>query len=97
MLSVNTYPFESHTALQTLSVILIGLLGAAVAFVYTEMHRDPILSRLTSSEPGQLGWDFWLKLLSAAAIPVFSLLATQFPEINQLLFSWLEPALQAVK
>jgi hypothetical protein len=97
VLSVNTYPFEPHPALQTLSVFLIILLGAAVAFVYSEMHRDPILSRLADSEPGELGWDFWLKLLSAAALPLFSLLATQFPEINQLLTSWLQPALEAVK
>ena len=97
VLSLNTYPFEPHPALQSLSVLLIVLLGAAVAFVYSEMHRDPVLSRLTSSEPGELGWDFWLKLGSAAAIPLFSLLATQFPEINQVLTSWLQPALEAVK
>jgi hypothetical protein len=97
VLSVNTYPFEPHPALQTQSVLLIILLGAAVAFVYSEMHRDPILSRLADSEPGELGWDFWLKLISAAALPLFSLLATQFPEINQLLTSWLQPALEAVK
>jgi hypothetical protein len=97
VLSVNAYPFEPHPALQTLSVVLIVLLGAAVGYVYTEMHRDAILSNLTSREPGELGWEFWLKLLAAAAIPVFSLLATQFPEINQLLFSWLQPALEAVK
>jgi hypothetical protein len=97
VLSVNSYPFEPHPALQTLSVVLIVLLGAAVGYVYSQMHRDPVLSRLTSSEPGELGWDFWLKLGSAAAIPLFSLLATQFPEINQLLTSWLQPALEAVK
>jgi hypothetical protein len=97
VLSVNAYPFEPHPALQTLSVILIVLLGSTVAYVYTEMHRDPILSRLTSNEPGELGWDFWLKLASAAAIPLFSLVATQFPEINRFLFSWLQPALEAVK
>jgi hypothetical protein len=61
------------------------------------MHREAILSRLTSTKAGELGWDFWLKFASAAAIPVLSLLAGQFPEINQILFSWLEPALQAMK
>jgi hypothetical protein len=97
VLSVNAYPFEPHPALQTLSVILIVLLGAGVAYAYSQMHRDAVLSRLTSGEPGELGWDFWLKLASAAAIPLFSLIATQFPEINQFLFSWLQPALEAVK
>jgi hypothetical protein len=61
------------------------------------MHREVILSQLTSTKPGELGLDFWIKFLSAGALPVFSLLASQFPSINQFLFSWLEPALQAMK
>lgn len=97
VISMNVYPFEPHPALQTLAIVLLLLLGAVVAYVYAEMHREAILSRLTSTGTGELGWDFWLKLASAGAIPVFSLLAVQFPAINQFLFSWLEPALQAVK
>jgi hypothetical protein len=97
VLSMNVYPFEPHPALQTLAIVLLALMGAAIGFVYAQMHRDPILSRLTSTTSGELGLDFWLKLASAGAIPVFSLLAVQFPEINRFLFSWLEPALQAVK
>ena len=97
VLSLNTYPFEPHPALQTLAVLLILAMGAMVGYVYAEMHRDGILSYLTSTTPGELGLDFWVKFLSAGAIPVFSLLAAQFPSINQFLFSWLEPALQALK
>jgi hypothetical protein len=64
-----------------------------VGFVYAEMHHEVILRRLTSTSPRELGLDFWIKFASAAAIPVFSLLAGQFSSINQFLFSWLEPAL----
>ena len=97
LLSMNVYPFEPHPALQTLAVGLAIAMVAVIAYVYAKMHRDAILSLMTSGTPGELGWDFWLKLGSAVAIPVFGLLATQFPEINQFLFSWLEPALQAAK
>jgi hypothetical protein len=97
VLSINTYPFEPHLALQSMAVLMLIAMGVAVGTVYAQMHRDNVLSRLTSSRPGELGWDFWLKLASAGAIPVFSLLASQFPSIRQFLFSWLEPALQAVK
>jgi len=97
VLAVSVYPFEPHPALQSLTVILLLVMGASVGFVYAEMHREAILSRLTSTPVGELGLDFWLKLASAGAIPLFSLLAAQFPQINQFLFSWLEPALQAVK
>jgi hypothetical protein len=97
VMAMNTYPFEPHSALQTLTVLLLLVMGGAVGYVYAEMHREVILSRLTSTEPGELGLDFWIKFGSAAALPVFSLLAAQFPSINQFLFSWLEPALQAMK
>jgi hypothetical protein len=97
VLSISVYPFEPHPALQALAVILLTAGGVAVGYVYAEMHREPILSKLTSTPVGELGWDFWLKLAAAGAIPVFSLLAVQFPGINKLLFTWLEPALSAVK
>ncbi len=97
VVSISVYPFEPHPALQALMVILAIVGGVAVGYVYAEMHREPLLSKLTSTNPGELGWDFWLKLVSAGAIPIFSLLAGQFPGLNKLLFSWLEPALNAVK
>ena len=97
VLSMNTYPFEPHPALQTLAILMLVTMGVVVGFVYAQMHRDAILSRLTSTKTGELGWDFWLKLVSAGAIPVLSLLAVQFPEINDFLFSWIKPALEAAK
>jgi hypothetical protein len=97
VLSVSVYPFEPHSALQTMMVLLLIAMALVVGYVYAEMHREAILSRLTSTKVGELGLDFWLKFASAAAIPVLSLLAGQFPEINRILFSWLEPALQAMK
>ena len=97
VLSVSVYPFEPHSALQTMMVLLLIVMAVVVGYVYAEMHREAILSRLTSTKVGELGRDFWLKFTSAAAIPVLSLLAAQFPEINRVLFSWLEPALQALK
>ncbi|GAC1639883.1 MAG: hypothetical protein NVS9B14_21210 [Candidatus Acidiferrum sp.] len=95
--SVNVYPFEPHPILQGISIAMLFVLGLTVGYVYSQMHRDAILSRLTDTSAGELGWDFWLKFASAGAIPVFSLLASQFPAFNNILFSWLEPALQALK
>ncbi len=56
VLSINVYPFEPHPALQTLSVVLLVLMGGAVGYVYAEMHRETILSRLTSTSPENWGW-----------------------------------------
>jgi len=40
--------------------------------------------------------DFWGRMVGFVAVPVLSLLAAQFPELNHFLFSWLEPALQSI-
>jgi hypothetical protein len=97
VISVSVYPFEPHSTIQTTMVILLIVMALVVGYVYAEMHREAILSRLTSTNVGELGWDFWLKFASAAVIPVVSLLAGQIPEVSHFLFSWLEPALQAMK
>jgi hypothetical protein len=70
---------------------------AVVGIVFAQMHRDTTLSHITDTEPGQLGSSFWLRLASFVAFPVFSLLASQYPEIGNFLFSWLEPSLHALK
>ena len=37
------------------AVRCLALMGVAVGFVYAQMHRDPILSRLTSTDVGRVG------------------------------------------
>jgi hypothetical protein len=97
LFSISSYPFEPNPDMFTLTVFLIVILGVVVAYVYSQMHRDPALSRLTSTSEGEVGFEFWAKLLSAGAIPIFSLLAFQFPSISRVLTNWLGPALQAIK
>jgi len=97
LLSVSSYPFEPRLAIRSLMVLLLFLILGCVAFVYAQMHRDATLSRITRTEPGELGLDFWVRLVGFAALPLVSLLAAQFPAINNFLFSWLQPALDAVR
>jgi hypothetical protein len=61
------------------------------------MHKDATLSRITDTKPGELGLDFWLRLMAFVSVPLFSLLATAFPAVGGFLFSWLQPATQAFK
>jgi hypothetical protein len=97
LLSVSSYPFEPRLAIRSLMVLLLFPILAFVGFVYAQMHRDVTLSRITDTNPGELGLDFWVRLLGFAALPLLSLLAAQFPELNSFLFSWLQPALDAMK
>jgi hypothetical protein len=97
LFSISSYPFEPNPDMFTLAVFLIVVSGVVVGYVYSQMHRDPALSRLTSTPEGQVGLEFWVQLISAGAIPVLSLLAVQFPSISRVLTNWLGPALQSIK
>ena len=61
------------------------------------MHRDATLSLITDTTPGELGTEFWLKLIGFAAGPILGLLAATFPELTGSLFSWLQPGLESLK
>lgn len=97
LLSFSCYPFEPKAAFHTLTILLFLLIVGLVGFVFAQMHRDATLSRITNTKPGELGLDFWIRLVSFAAVPLFSLLTAQFPGMSGLLFSWMQPALQALK
>ena len=97
LFSISCYPFEPNPDMFTLAVFLLLLMGVVVAYVYSQMHRDAALSRLTSTAEGELGIQFWGQFLAAGAIPVLSLLAVQFPSISRMLTNLLGPALQAIK
>jgi hypothetical protein len=76
-----------------LLVVIVGIVG----FVYAQMHRDSTLSYITGTEPGELGLNFWVRIVSFVAVPAISLLASQFPQIAGLFSSWVEPAVNALK
>ena len=97
LMALNGYAVVPH---HSIMVLLIGLLLAfviVVVAVFAQMHRDTILSRTTSTEPGKLDLGFYEKLISVLGVPIIGLLASQFPEISNFLFSWLEPSLQTLK
>jgi hypothetical protein len=96
LVAVSVYPVEPKL---TLRPLLIGLLLVIITFVgaiYAQMHRDATLSHITDTKPGELGSDFWLRIGGFLALPLISLLVSQFPDVNNLLFSWLQPAVQAL-
>jgi hypothetical protein len=61
------------------------------------MHRDVTLSNLTDTKPGELGADFWLKLVGFGIGPVLGLLTSVFPELSGFFLSWLQPGLESIK
>jgi hypothetical protein len=96
-IAVSSYPFDPRALLSGIVVVLFALVGAAIIVVYTQMHRDATLSNLTDTKPGELGSDFWIKLIGFGAGPVLGLIASVFPEFTDFLFSWIQPGIASVK
>jgi hypothetical protein len=97
LLSLNSYPFQSGHVLSWFMANLLIAIGIAVVFVLANSERDPVLSRLNGTEPGKIGKDFYMNLISYGALPVLTVLAAQFPAIGSFLFSWVQPLLQALR
>lgn len=96
VLALSSYPFEPYLRLRTGAIVLFLGALASVGYVYSQIYHNKILSRVTSTSEDQLGWDFWARMAGFVAVPVLSLLAAQFPALNRVLFSWVQPALQSV-
>jgi len=96
-IAISSYPFDPRQGLSGTILALFILLGAIILYVYAQMHRDATLSHVTNTRPGELGSDFWLKIVSFGIAPLLGLLATVFPGVADFVFSWLQPGLQSIK
>jgi hypothetical protein len=93
----NSYPFQPHQQLDVCFTILMVCLTIGFIWVFAQMHRNPILSRITSTTPNELGADFYIRLVTFGAVPVLTWLAYRFPEIGGSIFRLLQPSLQVAK
>ena len=96
-LAITTYPFDPRPLLNGFIVALFLVLGFFIFTTYAEMFRDATLSRLTNTKPGELGSEFWLKVLGFGVGPIFSLLASIFPAFANFFFSWMQPSLSNLR
>ena len=96
-IAISSYPFDPRQGLSGIILALFLVLGGTIFYVYAEMHRDATLSHVTNTTPGELGGDFWLKIVSFGIAPLLGLLTTIFPGIADFVFSWLQPGLESIK
>jgi hypothetical protein len=93
----NSYPFQPRQLIDEAFTGLLLVLGASIIWVFAQMHRNAILSRITDTNANELGWDFYLRLLTFGAVPVLTWLAYQFPEVGVSLFRFVQPGLEVMK
>ncbi|MFZ0592050.1 MAG: hypothetical protein WAM39_16410 [Bryobacteraceae bacterium] len=95
--SLSCYDFQAPRLIGRFLILLFASLAYVVWRCMAGMERDVILSRLSGTEEGELNKGFYLKLIGYGALPVLSVLASQFPTISKFLFSWVQPALEALQ
>ncbi|MBV9267225.1 MAG: hypothetical protein JO061_13730, partial [Acidobacteriaceae bacterium] len=94
--ALSSFSFQAPQAIFRLLTAGLIVAGCMVLMAFAQMDRDPILSRLTGTQEGELGKNFYLRALSYGALPVLSLLAAQFPAISRYLSVWIQPATAAL-
>jgi hypothetical protein len=75
----------------------LAIISAGFIMLFAQMHRNAILSRITDTTPNELGWEFYLRIITFGGIPVLTWLAYQFPQIGGSLYRILQPGLQVAK
>lgn len=96
-LSLAFYPYTPRPVLALSLLFLLVVLGAVVTVVYAGLDRDSTLSHITNTEPGELGVNFWIRILSFVGVPALGLIVAQFPEITDFVVSWIQPGINAAK
>src|SRR6266851_2947117 len=94
---MSTYPFDPRQALSAVLIALFVIVGGVIVKVYADMHRDATLSHVTNTKPGELGPEFWFKIVGFGFAPLVGLLARVFPGITDFVFSWLQPGIASLK
>jgi hypothetical protein len=97
LLALKSYPFQPR---QTIVWSLIGLfvvLSAGIIYVFAEMDKDAILSRISGTDKGKLDKEFFWRLVSFGALPLLTIIATQIPAVSDFLLSWLQPSLESLR
>jgi hypothetical protein len=95
--AMSTYPFDPRQGLSAVLIVLFAIGSVVIVKVYVEMHRDATLSHVTKTKPGQVGPEFWFKLVGLGLAPVLGLIARIFPDVSDFLFSWLQPGISSLK
>jgi hypothetical protein len=94
--ALRSYPFLASRAIGWTLSLIFAALGTGVVVVFAEMSKDAILSRIADTDPGKISADFYFRIVSFGALPVLTLLASQFPSIGRFVFSWIQPGIEAL-
>jgi len=97
LISLRSYPFQSPRSIEWTMTAVFVVLSAGIVYAFAGMDKDAILSRVSQTEAGKLDREFFVRVVSFGALPLLTVLASQFPSIGRFLFSWVQPGLEALR
>ena len=93
----NSYPFQPRQFVDWVFTGMLAVLGCGIIWVFSQMHRDPLLSRITGTDAETLGVEFYLRIITFGTVPVLPWLAYQFPDVGSTIFKFLQPGIEISK
>ena len=93
---LSSYPFQPQSALRVIHTIILVVAVATLVLVIVQMNRQRVLSAIANTTPGEVSWDtrFVSTLVTYGALPLLTLISTEFPTVRDFLFSWVEPLMR---
>ncbi|MFL6303328.1 MAG: hypothetical protein ACJ72H_07285 [Candidatus Sulfotelmatobacter sp.] len=95
--AASSYPFDPLPVLGATFLGVFVIAGGISMMVLAQMHRDATLSYITHTQPGELGPQFWIHLITFGVGPLIGLLTTLFPALTDFVASWLQPNMQVLQ
>jgi hypothetical protein len=97
LISLNIYSFEPHRSLIWSFIAIFFVTGFMIVGALMQLHRDPIMSRISGTTAHSLDLHFYLRIAAFGAVPLLTLIATTFPSLGRYLASFIGPSLEALK
>jgi hypothetical protein len=98
LLAVNSYPFQPQRLLMMFLWTLILSMMGGVVVVLVQMNRDELLCRISGSTPNRFTLDrTFIFSVVKYIVPLVALLVTQFADVSDLLYTWIEPVIRILK
>jgi len=90
----NSYNPEGYQIIARFLAVLFVAIGVVVWRVFSQMERNPVLSAIAHTEPGELNSEFWFQLVELGGLPLLGVVAHLFPSVGQFVFQWIAPGVQ---
>ena len=93
----NSYPFQPRQWINEAFTGLLLLMGTGIIWIFVQMYRNPLLSRITDTKANELGIDFYFRMVTFGTVPVLTWLVYQFPDLASSLLRLIQPTLEVMK